>query len=170
MTSEVSHPSCPISNYPTFQTVDTFLLLAREPACLPYLFLISSNIFPCFPETKFASFFQRSCGLVFLLTLLEFSLTEFLRAFFWCIFLLGLRKKDTGKKAGEKCSPKLSQKYPSRENAILATQIPPSEKSNDSYKFVSLCASSGRQYFKFDLSLSFLLISFFEILNKTFVK
>ena len=97
-------------------------------------------------------------------------LTEFLRAFFWCIFLLGLRKKDTGKKAGEKCSPKLSQKYPSRENAILATQIPPSEKSNDSYKFVSLCASSGRQYFKFDLSLSFLLISFFEILNKTFVK
>ena len=45
---------------------------------------------------------------VFLLT---FSLTEFLRAFFQCSFLLGLRKKDTGKKAGKKCFPKVSQKY-----------------------------------------------------------
>ena len=57
----------------------------------------------------------------------------------------------------------------SRENFILANLIPPSEKSNDSYNLMSLGASSWRQFFGFDLWLSFLLISFFEILSKTFV-
>ena len=64
---------------------------------------------------RFASFFERSWGLVFLylnyFTLLEFSLTEFLRVIFHCSFLLGLRKKGTGRKARKKCSPKLNQKY-----------------------------------------------------------
>ena len=106
-----------------------YLFIAREPTCLPYLFLISSNFFPwlnfeywitcqlCWFRCKSATvnvlLLQRFCGLGFLLTLLKFSLTEFLWAFFRCIFLLDLRKKATGKKAGKKCSPKLSQKYPS---------------------------------------------------------
>ena len=58
----------------------------------------------------------------------------------------------------------------SRENAILPTPIPASEKSNDLLGLVSLGASSGRQFFGFDLLLFSLLISFFEILSKTFVK
>ena len=36
-TSEVQHPSCPISNFPIIQTVDIFLSLVREPVCPPYL-------------------------------------------------------------------------------------------------------------------------------------
>ena len=81
--------------------------------------------FPCFPVTEFVDFGRfwsksatvyillhfSSVLVVFLLTLLKFSLTEFLRVFFQCSFLLGLRKKDTGKKASKKYFPKVSQKY-----------------------------------------------------------
>ena len=49
-TSEAQHPSCPMSNCPTLQTVDIFFSVVREPTPQPYLlnlFLISSNLFPC---------------------------------------------------------------------------------------------------------------------------
>ena len=51
--------------------------------------------FKCKPAALYVllHFFYRSYGLVFLLTLLEFSLTEFLQFFFRCSFLLSLRKK-----------------------------------------------------------------------------
>ena len=43
-------------------------------------------------------------------SLLEFSLTEFLRGFFPVYFLLGLRKRDTGKKARKKMFPQTQSK------------------------------------------------------------
>ena len=52
--------------------------------------------------SMFSIIFQCFCGLVFLMTLLEFSLIEFPRGFFSVYFLLGLRKKDTGKKSLQK--------------------------------------------------------------------
>ena len=47
--SEVQHPSCPISNFPTIQTVDIFFSLVREPACPPYLLNLFFDIFKSFP-------------------------------------------------------------------------------------------------------------------------
>ena len=57
-------------------------------------------------QSIFCLIFRCFCGLVFLLTLLDFSLTEFLRGSFLVYFLLGLRKKDTLKRARKKCSSK----------------------------------------------------------------
>ena len=114
-TNEVPHPSCPISNCSTIQIVDIFFSLVRELACPPYLLNLFFHIFKFFPMFAMIEFaqFLRLCGLVFLLTLLEFLMTEFPRGFYPVYFLLGLRKKDTGKRAGKKCSSKLSQKNPS---------------------------------------------------------
>ena len=154
------------------QTVDIFFYLHENPPvchiCFWY-FQIFSHVFPwlnseywitcrlfrfrCESATAYA--FQRSCVLVFLLNLLEFSLSEFLRVFFRCIFLLGLRKKDTGKKGGKKCFSKLSQKY---------------QSITKSFKGKCNFSNPDTSFFGFDLWLSFLLISFFEILSKTFVK
>ena len=56
-TSEVPHPSCPISNCPTTQTVDIFFSLVRESACPPYLLQLFFGIFkssPLFIMTEFS--------------------------------------------------------------------------------------------------------------------
>ena len=58
--------------------------------------------------------------------------------FFRCIFLLDLRKKSR-EKSQQKIFPQTLYSL-SREISILATPIPPSEKSNDSYKLMSLGA------------------------------
>ena len=47
-TSEVQHPSCPILNFLTIQTVDIFFSLIREPACPPYLLNLLFDIFQPF--------------------------------------------------------------------------------------------------------------------------
>ena len=39
-----------LSHIPDSQYIFLFVC---EPTCLPYLFLISSNLFPCFPVTEF---------------------------------------------------------------------------------------------------------------------
>ena len=99
------------------------------------VFSISSYLFPCLLWLNFEDsitcqlcrfrrksatvyvlryFFQCSSELVFFLTSLEFSLTEFLRVFFLVYFLLRPRKKTLGKSSHKKCSLKFSQKYPSR--------------------------------------------------------
>ena len=56
-------------------------------------------------------------------------------------FLLGPRKKTPGKNPAENVPPNpVKNILPytlSRENAIFATSITPSEKSNDSYKLMS---------------------------------
>ena len=117
-TSEVLHPNCLISNCPIFQTVHIFCLLEDPPVChtcfwylqifsgvLPWLifeYWITCQLcrFRCKSATVYVLLHLSNvfCGLVFLLTLLNFSLTEFLWVFFWCIFPLDLRKKYTGKK------------------------------------------------------------------------
>ena len=48
-TSEVPLPSCPISNFPTIQTVDIFFAHVREPVCPPYLLNLFFDIFKSFP-------------------------------------------------------------------------------------------------------------------------
>ena len=48
-TSEVQHPSCPISNFVTIQTVDIIFSLIREPACPPNLLNLFLDIFKSFP-------------------------------------------------------------------------------------------------------------------------
>ena len=97
-----------LSHYPDcryiFFTCTRTHLSALSLTCV----LISSNLFPClwlnfeywitcklgWFRCKSATAYvlhnlsQRSCRLVFLLTLLEFSLTEFLRGFSRCIFSL----------------------------------------------------------------------------------
>ena len=46
--SEVPYQSCPISNCPTFQTVDIFFSLVREPTCPSYLLNLFYDIFKSF--------------------------------------------------------------------------------------------------------------------------
>ena len=47
--NEVPHPSSPISNCPTIQTVGIFFPLVREPTCPPYLLNLFFDIFKSFP-------------------------------------------------------------------------------------------------------------------------
>ena len=82
--------------------------------------------------------------------------------FFPGVFSPWPKKKDTGKKASQKMFPQTQSKI-SVHNIIFqgkmqffATQVSPSEKSNDSYKLMSLGGSSlgvssGRKFFGFDL-------------------
>ena len=55
-TSEVPHPSCPISNCSTIHIVDIFFSLVRELACLSYLlnlYFDTFKFFPLFTMTEF---------------------------------------------------------------------------------------------------------------------
>ena len=117
-----------------------------------------------------------SCGLVFLLTLLEFLLSDF----FPGIFSPWPKKKDIGKKALKKIFAQIQSKISvyivckeKKLYAVYITPIIPTENLNDSYKLMSLgdlslVGFSGRPFLELDFS--FLLIFFFEILNRTFGK
>ena len=52
-------PTSKLSDIKLSHTVDIFSLLVREPTCLPYLFSISSNLFPCFPCFHFEYWITR---------------------------------------------------------------------------------------------------------------
>ena len=111
-------------------------------------------------------------------------MTGLLRGFFLVYFLLGLRKKETlEKKPAKNVRPNsvhIVIPYSlSRENAIFATLITPLEKSNDLRNLISLeefsCGtSSGRSFLRYFFLFfgcdPWSLISFFEILSKTFAK
>ena len=75
----------------------------------------------------------------YVLILLKFSLTEFVRVFFPAVFLLGLRKKDTEKKLSQKC-PSISPSFKGKCNGDFSED-----------------ASSGRQFFRLHPWISFLL-------------
>ena len=97
------------------------------------LFLISSNLFPvCYDWILIeCQLYRFRCK----------SVTEFLRGYFSMYFLLCLRKKTPGKKLAKNFpsnSVKNIRPYSfSRENAVFATLITPSEKTIDSYKLIS---------------------------------
>ena len=132
--SQVPYSTCPkISNFRNigrvkshFQAVryqivphsrrSIYIFLLRVPTCLPYLFLISSNLFPWlnFEYWITCQLCRFRCKSATVYVLLHFSDFTWIfidwvsASFFRCNFLLGLRKKDTRKKASKKCCPKLS--------------------------------------------------------------
>ena len=153
--------SCPISSFPIIQTVDIFCSLAREPVCPPHLlnlfFLISSNLFPCLLWLNFVYWltcqlcrFRCNSATAYVLhnfsnVLADWYLWLYIdwvsaRFFSRCIFSLAEEKK-TGKKPAKNVPPNSVRNIRpctlSRENAIFATSITPSEKSHDSYKLKS---------------------------------
>ena len=118
--SQVLHPTCPkTSNFRNVGQMKSniqavrYQILPNSRRSIFYIWYLQifSRVFPwlnfescikyrlcwfkCKPATLYVllHFFYRSYGLVFLLTLLEFSLTEFLQYLFRCSFLLGIRKK-----------------------------------------------------------------------------
>ena len=119
-TSEVPHPSCPISNFPTIQTVDIFFHLSAITAKPVFWYL---QIFSLVYYDWILSIGQHvNIGdLGVRLRLLTFCIIfpTFLRTgispdftwifidwvsagFFPGVFLLGIRKKDSGKKLSQK--------------------------------------------------------------------
>ena len=126
---EVPHPSSPISNCPTIQTVDIFFPLVREPTCPSYLLNLFVDNFKSFTmfinltigwHVNFADLGVRlrlsTFRIIFprfLRTVIspdfKFLLTGFLGSFFQVYFLHGLRKKEAiEKKNCKKRSSKLS--------------------------------------------------------------
>ena len=112
---------------------------------------------------------------------LNFHWLSFCGVFFVVYFLLGRRKKRSGKKPA-KNAPRNSVRnirpYAlSRENKIFTTSITPSENSHDSYKLHILGSFSLECFFWEGIFriwlltfLSFMMMSFFENLSKTFGK
>ena len=92
----------PDYRYIVFTCTRTRLSAIRFKPIFWHLQIFSLVYYDWILSIAFAEFLQRFCGLVFFLTLLEFSLTEFPRGFYPMYFLLGLRKKDTGKRARKK--------------------------------------------------------------------
>ena len=128
--NEVPHPSSPISNCPTIQTVGIFFPLVQEPTCLPYLSNLFFDIFKSLPvfiilsvgwHVNFADLSVRLRLSTFWIIFPRFMRTGISPDFNWIFidwasarFFPGVfspwpqKKRDTWKKTCKKCSSKLS--------------------------------------------------------------
>ena len=122
--NEVPHPSSPISNCPTIQTVDIFFQLVREPVCPPYLLNLFFDIFKSFIVFIILSIWWHAnfadLGVRLRLSTFQIIFPRFLRtgisSDFNSIFIDWVSEKFfpgvfspwSQKKTCKKCSPKLS--------------------------------------------------------------